>query len=95
MDKNQLFTVILIIIFCIIIYLYYSKKINSKYGSEKFNTENKKALPIYDNDTPNFVQDYINGTNNSSPNYKFENVTQYNYEKIVETIKEINKKKVL
>jgi len=93
MDKNQLFTVILIIIFCIIIYLYYSKKIANKYGSEKFNIENKKALPIYDNDTPNFVQDYINGTNNSSPNYKFENVTQYNYEKIVETIKEINKKK--
>ena len=94
MYKNQLFTIILIIIFCIIIYLFYSKKINSKYGSEKFNLTNKKPLPIYDNDTPNFVQDYMNGTNNSSPNYKFENVTQYNYEKLLQTIKEINKKDI-
>ena len=84
MDKNQLFTIILIIIFCIIIYLYYSKKIDYKYGSEKFNLTNKQSLPIYHNDTPNFVQDYMNGTTNSSPNYKFENVTQYNYEKLLQ-----------
>jgi len=84
-------TFLLTIIFCVVVYIFYNRKIESKYNStsEKFNT-NMKSTPLYNNYTPNFVQDYLNGTISSSPNYKYQNVTQYNYDNLIKKIKEIN-----
>ena len=55
--------------------------------TERFNV---KPTPLYTGTTPNFIQDYTNGTNNSSPNYKYENITQYNYDNLINRIKDIN-----
>jgi len=84
-------TFLLTIIFCVVVYIFYNRKIESKYNStsEKFNT-NIKSTPLYNDYTPNFVQDYLNGTISSSPNYKYQNVTQYNYDNLIKKIKEIN-----
>ena len=56
-------TFLLTIIFCVVVYIFYNRKIESKYNStsEKFNT-NIKSTPLYNNYTPNFVQDYLNDT---------------------------------
>lgn len=47
-----------------------------------------------DNNKPNFVVNYENIDFKKEPDYKYENITQYNFERLFAKVQKINKKKV-
>jgi ABC-type transport system involved in multi-copper enzyme maturation permease subunit len=79
---------IFIIIICIIIFtLYFLKFYKSKESFIPWDF-NEKGI-----DKPNFVNDY-ELIKFGEPNYKYENITQYNFNRLFETTKKINNEKI-
>lgn len=73
---------------CIIGLLIYLKQYNKE---SFFSWDNNKNIP-------NYVQNYENITSEtnlpSSPNYKYENITQYNFNRLFKKIERVNKEKI-
>jgi hypothetical protein len=89
MNKNSIICILIIfILLCIILY-FYIKKHNTK---ESFlpwdfnkNEENK----------PEFIKNYENNYKKDDIlNYRYENITQYNFNKLYETLKKVNKENI-
>jgi len=83
MNKYLLIYIILIII-CILIFLSFQYRNKNIYNKESFK----------ENNLPNFVQDFNDIIYNNNPNYKYQNITQYNFERLFKKLEKINKKKI-
>jgi hypothetical protein len=99
MDKNFIIFIIIIII-CIIIFIgyYYNNLSNNK--NDKNNKQYKEGYMPWDFDKygenkPNFVKNYENDNFDVPPNYRYENVTQYNIKRLYEVLKKVNKEKIV
>ena len=79
---------IFIIIIVIITIKYFKEKYNKK--EESFVEKRGERYNYASSNTPNFIQDFTNSTTDSSPNYRFQNETQYNYERLMAKVKSIN-----
>jgi len=95
MTQNFIIYLIIILVCIIIFLIYFYKNFNKKSKNikniESFfpwdfdkNTENK----------PNFVKNYEDINFDKKPNYRYENITQYNFNRLFEELKKINKEKV-
>ena len=88
---------IYIIIICIIIFTLYFTMYFTTYSTFNFNKNKESFIPWDFNkngvDKPNFVNNY-ELINFNDPNYKYENITQYNFNRLFQTIKKINNEKL-
>lgn len=88
MDKNFLIYTLIIIVLIIVFTVY----INSTKNKDKNKEENKET---WDNNVkPNFVTNYENKDFNVPPDYKYQNITEYNFNRLFKKIEVINKEKV-
>jgi hypothetical protein len=79
MDKNFIIYIFIIVI-CIIIFILYNKKKES-FMPWDFNNKNENK--------PNFVKNYENIDFQKDPNYKYENITEYNFKRLFHKLKSI------
>jgi hypothetical protein len=79
---------IFIIIIVIITIKYFKEKYNKK--EESFDDKGGERYNYASSNTPNFIQDFTNSTTESSPNYRLQNETQYNYDRLMIKVKSIN-----
>lgn len=80
-----------IIIICIIIFLFYY----TNYKKSDSNNHINESLYNFDsNNVPKFNNNFIEQKNNEKLNVKYENVSQYNFKKLFETLSKINKGKI-
>jgi hypothetical protein len=79
--NNYLIIYIILIIICILIFI-------------AFQYKNTKKENFKEPDVPRFVQDFENIVYNNNPNYKYQNITQYNFERLFKKLEKINKKKI-
>ena len=87
MDKNFKIYIFVIII-CIVIFLFYFMNINK-------NVKNKESFSLWDsNIKPNFVTNYENINFNTAPDYKYQNITEYNFKRLFDKIEIVNKEKI-
>lgn len=84
MDKIYFFVVIIIL--CIILFLIYLNKNTYKKTESFFQWDS--------NIKPNFVTDYENIKFDNKPNYKYENITEYNFNRLFKKVAIINKEKI-
>jgi hypothetical protein len=75
-----------IILVCIFIFL-------SIFYKKYKETYEERCKPFDSNNKPEFVVNYENIDFKNEPNYKNENITQYNFERLFKKIKKINKNK--
>lgn len=79
--NSNLIIYIVIVIICIIIFIFYYRNKNSI----------KENLWTFDdNNKPNFVKNYENIDFQKEPNYKYENITEYNFHRLFAILKKIN-----
>ena len=90
MNKNfliySILSIILIIIFTIFFYNNYITNKKESFIPWDFNPKNI--------DVPQFVQDYENISYNKNPNYRYENITEYNFDRLFKKLERVNKKKI-
>jgi hypothetical protein len=79
---------IFIIIIVIITIKYFKEKYNKK--EESFDEKRGGRYNYASSNTPNFIQDFTNSTTENSPNYRLQNETQYNYDRLMAKVKSIN-----
>ena len=86
----MLIYIILVIVLLIIFLLYLKKK------DYKNNEKSNEFFPFNndDYDKPEYVKNYENNKTDNSPNYTYENITQYNFKRFLYIIKNINKEKI-
>jgi len=104
MNTNFIIYFIIILVCIIIFTLYFYKTYSIKRNNKEFinneeNIINKESFDPYDfkkdgENKPNFVSDYENIDFNKEPNYSYENVTQYDFNRLFESLKKINKEKI-
>jgi hypothetical protein len=86
--NNNFLIYILIIIICIVLFLFYfnfyKKESFEKKSFEEFNLNTK----------PNFVTNYENINFTEEPDYKLENITEYNFKRLFNKLEKINIKKI-
>jgi len=82
----SILSIILIIIFTIFFYNNYIKNKKESFIPWDFNPKNI--------DVPQFVQDYENISYNKNPNYRYENITEYNFDRLFKKLERVNKKKI-
>ena len=85
MDKNILILslVIIMIIIILIFYMYFN-------NDKKKNTSGENFM----DNIPEFVKNYENINFKAPPNYKNQNITQYNFDRLFEQVAMINKNKI-
>lgn len=85
-----IYTLIFIIFISIFIYGSQMKKEANEEENmnEKFNPLNSQK------NTPNFVKGYLNKRVSSDPNYRVENINQFNYDRLYEKLQGVNEEKV-
>lgn len=106
MDRNLIIYISLIII-CIIIFtiFFYNnfekrmKRVLNQNNYDKGSREEEKFFPWdFDKNSenkPNFVKKYENGNFTPPPNYRYENITQYNFQQLFTNLEKINKEKIV
>jgi len=99
MNINFIIYFILILVCIIIFTLYFYKSNLLKKNKNESIIYNKESFDPYDfkkngENKPNFVADYENIDFSKEPNYRYENVTQYDFKKLFESLKKINKEKI-
>ena len=92
MDKNFAIYLFIIVICIIIFILYYSNNLNFKKNIK--NNESFSTFNLNNENKPNFIKNYENIDFNKEPNYKYENITEYNFQRLFNQLKKINKKKI-
>ena len=85
MNQNLFIYFLIIIIFIIFFMLYISY----------FSNKNKESF-VFDNNNniPNFVTNYQNIDFKKEPNYRYENITEFNFDRLFKKLQLINKEKI-
>ncbi len=88
--KNLNFTIyIIIVIICLFIFLHIIyKRFTENYNNIKTDTD------FDSNIIPEFVKNYENIDFNKEPNYRDENITQYNFDRLFKNVQKMNLKKI-
>jgi hypothetical protein len=84
--KQKLFTYFLIIVIFIIIFMIVIN-FNKYYYKESFDFDNK-------NNIPNFVQNYENIDFKKDPNYRYQNITEFDFQRLFKKLELVNKEKL-
>ena len=83
---------ILIILFLYLFYSYYTLNLFSE-KNIKLNKENKENFNPNKN-TPDFVKNYLNKKVSEMPNYRVENINQFNFNRLYNKLQLINNEKI-
>ena len=82
--SNILILILVLIIICFI-YFFYKYFNNNKLESFQFNTQKN---------IPNFIKDFKNNVISKDPNYRVQNINQFNYDRLFEKLEVVNKEKI-
>ena len=85
-----IYTLIFIILISIFIYGFQMK---NNYQDEENNNEKFNPINSQKN-TPTFVKKFLNKRVSSDPNYRVENINQFNYDRLYEKLQGVNEEKV-
>ena len=83
-----IFIYLIILIILTVILVFYNNNSNKKNNNELFNMNETNK------NTPNFVKKFLNKKVSSDPNYRYENINQFNYDRLFEKIQMINNEKI-
>src|SRR6056300_1009857 len=91
MNNFLIIYTILIILFLYLFNAYQTFNISS--GKDGKNSKSKENFHPQKN-TPNFVKDYLNKKVSDAPNYRVENINQFNFDRLYKKLQLINKEKI-
>ena len=91
MNNFLIIYTILIILFLYLFYAYQTFNISS--SKDGNNIKSKENFHPQKN-TPNFVKDYLNKKVSDAPNYRVENINQFNFDRLYKKLQLINKEKI-
>ena len=84
---NHIIILVLVIILIYLIYFFYNYNKQSNLNVEKFDYNEKR------ND-PKFIQDNRNNIISKDPNYRVENINQYNFDRLYKKLQKVNKEQI-